>query len=304
MLPSFPRVASSSSLCFSVAYHQNVTNSYYLCNSLMILESLHRLGSKADGAMMYPKEWNVPADNGMNATCKSTILAQPRDRYDAELVPIQVPTFSHQEPTWKHSFTKLLAFNQTQYKRIINLDSDSTVLQLMVTAYGMDELFFLPSSPVAVPEPIGSLTSPISLLPIARHPAFRARMAVHRILHGNHSSSDFDMEIVNLYGNSCIMLPHSQYNLITGEFRLENHDAYLGSKEEQWNVTQVLEEAKFLHFSDWPYPKPWLKASGAETVKNQPKCQAAGDGVEACEERDTCRLSDVVTGNRRICGNT
>jgi len=32
--------------------------------------------------------------------------------------------------TWTESYTKLLAFNQTQYDRVLNLDSDSTVLQV------------------------------------------------------------------------------------------------------------------------------------------------------------------------------
>lgn len=34
------------------------------------------------------------------------------------------------EATWAESYTKLLAFNQTQYDRVLNLDSDSTVLQV------------------------------------------------------------------------------------------------------------------------------------------------------------------------------
>ena len=37
------------------------------------------------------------------------------------------------EATWAESYTKLLAFNQTQYDRVLNLDSDSTVLQVRET---------------------------------------------------------------------------------------------------------------------------------------------------------------------------
>jgi len=47
--------------------------------------------------------------------------------------------------TWSDSYTKLLAFNQTQYDRVLSLDSDSTVLK------PMDELFLLPDCPVAMP---------------------------------------------------------------------------------------------------------------------------------------------------------
>jgi len=39
------------------------------------------------------------------------------------------PTISLLE-TWSKSYTKLLAFNQTGYDRILNLDSDATILQV------------------------------------------------------------------------------------------------------------------------------------------------------------------------------
>ena len=32
--------------------------------------------------------------------------------------------------TWSESFTKLLAFNQTQYSRVLCLDSDATLFQV------------------------------------------------------------------------------------------------------------------------------------------------------------------------------
>lgn len=67
------------------------------------------------------------------------------------------------------------------------------------------------------------------------------------------------MEIVNtLYRDSALLLPHRPYNLLTGEFRNiepNTHDKYLGNKEEQWDPQAAYREAKFLHFSDWPYPK-------------------------------------------------
>ena len=47
--------------------------------------------------------------------------------------------------TWFDSYTKLLAFNQTQYTRVLNIDSDATVLA------PMDELFLLPPCTVAMP---------------------------------------------------------------------------------------------------------------------------------------------------------
>jgi alpha-N-acetylglucosamine transferase len=115
------------------AYVQYVTNSNYLCNSLMILEALRRHGTKADLLMLYPKEWKLLEENhtGADVGYESRLLAQARDQYGTKLSPIQVQTMANGNgPTWQDSYTKLLAWNQTQYKRVISLDSDATVLDV------------------------------------------------------------------------------------------------------------------------------------------------------------------------------
>jgi hypothetical protein len=106
------------------AYCQYVTNEEYLCNSLMIFESLVRLKAKAERLMMYPEEWVVGDDS-----THGRLLAKARDDYGVRLVPIHVQRLAG-ETTWAESFTKLLAFNQTEYKRVLSLDSDATVLQV------------------------------------------------------------------------------------------------------------------------------------------------------------------------------
>ena len=106
------------------AYCQYVTNEAYLCNALMIFESLHRLHTKPDRLMMFPQQWSVNTD-----TTTGRLLNKAKDAYSVQLAPIQVQHFEG-EQTWADSFTKLLAFNQTQYRRILSLDSDATVLQV------------------------------------------------------------------------------------------------------------------------------------------------------------------------------
>lgn len=106
------------------AYAQYVTDKNYLCNSLMIFEALQRLGSRAERLMMYPEQWSLESDSS-----ESILLRKARDDYNVKLVPIHVQHFSG-EATWGDSFTKLLAFNQTQYERVISLDSDANVLQV------------------------------------------------------------------------------------------------------------------------------------------------------------------------------
>lgn len=69
------------------AYTQYVTNSEYLCNSVMIFESLHRLGSRADRVMMYPSRM---LEKGEDATTDARLLVKARDEYKVKLVPITV----------------------------------------------------------------------------------------------------------------------------------------------------------------------------------------------------------------------
>ncbi|KAK5167187.1 uncharacterized protein LTR77_007918 [Saxophila tyrrhenica] len=271
------------------AYCQYVTNEDYLCNSLMIFESLTRLRAKAENMMMYPEDWTV-GDNSNHGR----LLAQARDEYNVRLVPIQVERMAG-DPTWAESFTKLLAFNQTMYKRVLSLDSDATVLQ------PMDELFLLPSAPVGMPraywldQPF--LSSQLVLIEPSKFEFARIERAF-----AERGNNDFDMEIVNdLYGSSCFIIPHRKYDLLTGEFKSQpdQHAKYLGSTEEKWESDRILEEAKFLHFSDWPYPKPWIGSSQASTEQNMPDCH----GDDCADQKNWLWFySDFRERRARICG--
>ncbi|KAK3709073.1 hypothetical protein LTR37_011052 [Vermiconidia calcicola] len=274
------------------AYCQYVTNEAYLCNSLMIFESLMRVGAKAERLMMYPEEWVVGDDSN-----EGRLLAKARDEYQVRLVPIHVQRLAG-EPTWAESFTKLLAFNQTEYKRVLSLDSDATVLQ------PMDELFLLPSAPVGMPraywldQPF--LSSQLVLIEPSKFEFQRIEEAF-----SSRGGNDFDMEIVNnLYGASCFIIPHRKYDLLTGEFKSGDHSKYLGSKEEEWDPDKVLEEAKFLHFSDWPYPKPWVSVSGSTTDTNKPKCHDLGGGKQDCRDQEKWLwfYSDFRDRRSKVCG--
>lgn len=71
------------------AYTQYVTNDEYLCNSVMLFESLHRLGSRADRVMMYPSHMGDPGARE-GETRSARLLIKARDEYGARLVPISV----------------------------------------------------------------------------------------------------------------------------------------------------------------------------------------------------------------------
>ncbi|KAM4064417.1 glycosyltransferase family 8 protein [Hirsutella rhossiliensis] len=186
------------------AYTQYVTNSDYLCNSVMLFETLHRLGSKADRVMMYPSYMVDPEASEAN-TNDARLLIKARDQYP--------PTYS----------------------RVLSLDSDSVIMQTM------DELFLLPPCSVAMPRAYW-------LYPDKKILSSQFQRVMDRIKSAN--GIDYDMEIVNgLYQDSALVLPHRPYNLITGEFRTDDHTSYL----------------------DWPVPKPWILMPDDLRGEKQPK---------------------------------
>lgn len=271
------------------AYCQYVTNEDYLCNSVMIFEALERVGAKASKVMMYPSEWNISADNHVGR-----LLRQSQDEYNVQLSPIHIQHLDG-DATWADSFTKLLAFNQTQFKRVLSLDSDATVLK------SMDELFLIPTSPVAMPRAYWLDNTLSSQLVLVEPSEFEFRRILEAFT--SRSSKDFDMEIVNnLYGSNCIVIPHRRYDLLSGEFREKEHSKYLGSEEETWDPDKVLEEAKFVHFSDWPLPKPWLPHDKAHEESIQPPCKDTSQG-EDCRDRAAwlSLYADFARRKREVC---
>jgi len=278
------------------AYVQYVTNSAYLCNSVMLFEILHRLGAKANKLMMYPSNIDVDGTGS-----DSALVRKARDQYGVKLQPIKVQSRSGGDSTWAESYTKLLAFNQTQYDRVLSLDSDSTILQTM------DELFLIPSCPVAMPRAYWLdfekriLSSQLVLIEPSEFEFNRVMKAINEA-----KSNDYDMEIVNnLYRDSALILPHRPYDLLTGEFKSSKHADYLGNSEEEWDPEQALKEAKFLHFSDWPVPKPWISASPSVITSNQPKCfPNPKTDQEDCRSRDFWLgfYSDFRERRQKVCG--
>ncbi|KAI9172356.1 glucose N-acetyltransferase [Paramyrothecium foliicola] len=264
------------------AYTQYVTDVHYLCNSVMIFETLYSLGSRPKRVMMYPKHMLKDPKATKARSPEQQLLIAARDKYGAELVPIEL---EHREDSadeiWADSYTKLLAFTQTQYKRVLALDSDSVVLQIM------DELFLLPSAPVAMPraywlydeEPPRHLLSSQLILLEPNKDEFERIMQKTK----EAGKEDYDMEVMNtLYLDSAMVLPHRPYNLITSEFRAAHHSRYLGSEKMNWNPVNIFNEAKFLHFSDWPVPKPWIKDEKVQ-FKMQPDCP---EDKKRCPSRD------------------
>jgi alpha-N-acetylglucosamine transferase len=183
------------------------------------------------------------------------------------------------------SISKFLAFNQTQYLRILHLDSDATILK------NMDDLFLLPSAPVAMPRAYWMLARDRSLTPqlMLLEPSTKE---LQRLLDAAEAESrtdiEFDREILNtVYRDSAMVLPHRSYGLVTSEFRRTNHTAYHGNAYEVWNPDRALAEASLVHFSDHPLPKPWILWPTALLGELQPQCHDIADANRVgCRNRE------------------
>ncbi|GAB1198253.1 N-acetylglucosaminyltransferase [Aspergillus pseudonomiae] len=262
------------------AYSQYATSSAYLCNALMVFEALQRLGSRAQRVLFFPEDWDVSVESERDRD--SQLLAMARDKYNVMLIPISLETIkpgAGSGESWDKSISKLLAFGESEYDRIIHLDSDANVLQ------NMDELFFLPPTKVAMPRAYWELpdTKQLSSLLIVIEPSYNeynalmeaALPAIYGQKTVNASSTHrYDMELLNeRYADSATVLPHRQYGLVSGEFRTEDHRNFLGNDYEVWDPDKALAEAKLVHFSDWPLPKPWVLWPQKLLAEMLPKCK-------------------------------
>jgi hypothetical protein len=249
------------------AYSQYATDTQSLCNALMVFESLHKLGSKAERVLLYPQEWVGNRDD-VNWRLKQVA----EQKFGVKSHPIQLlgsdtkaerPGTLDKPSSWDLSVTKIRVFELVQYDRVLHLDSDITLLQ------HMDELFLLPKTPIAMPRaywsnglpPSWQLTSIIMLvepnpnevnamMEVLRHWQTRPDYA---------NSKKYDMDLLNhRFGASAMVLPHRPYAMLTAEFRSHDHSTYLGYRNGheldprgKWDPDRALKEAKLVHFSDW-----------------------------------------------------
>jgi hypothetical protein len=272
------------------AYSQYATDEAYLCNSLLVFEALHRLGSRPDRILFYPQTWDLEISNKWDRG--SQLLVMARDKYKVNLIPVDIPDARNVPyaektggETWDRSVAKLMAFGETQYRRILHIDSDVTIYK------HFDDLFFLPPAKVAMPRAYWSEEKPMpftSLLVLLEPSAVEFRALVNASWNVAAGAHKYDMELLNeRYGESALVLPHRPF-LITGELRGSDHRAYLGNDYESWDAYQAIADAGLIHFSDWPLPKPWVMWPIEGMRALRPKCKVnPGTVLESgCEERE------------------
>lgn len=309
--PALPHINYDQVDWSRYAYTQYATSSPYLCNALLVFDALERFGSRAQRVLYYPEDWDILTETDNDRD--NQLLRVAKTKYNAMLVPIQLEMIkpgAGSGESWNKSISKLLAFGETEYDRVIHLDSDILLLK------NLDELFFLPHVPVAMPRAYWLLPEQkaLSSLLLVIEPSYRRYKALLDTALGiefKSSGSDsprmkYDMELMNeFYGDSAMVLPHRQYGLVSGEFRSQNHTAFLGSVDEVWDPDRALSEAKFVHFSDWPLPKPWVMWPSQMLPDILPKCKNNPGTLHesGCRDRDVwLKLYDDFRVRRRdVC---
>ncbi|EME42529.1 glycosyltransferase family 8 protein [Dothistroma septosporum NZE10] len=283
------------------AYVQYVTDNHNLCNSYMVFEALHRYGSKAERVMLYPDQWDMEDESPQDRN--SQLLIRAQKLWKVKLRPVSLldtdgkaqPGTLNAPSSWATSITKLRAFELGEYDRVLHIDSDVTLLQ------HLDELFLAPKAQVAMPRaywsddvkpnewPLTSLLMLIEPNPLELRNFIDILMS-WKIKPGFQVGRNYDMDLLNhRFGASAMVLPHRPYAMLSAEFRRKDHSAYLGTingpralqSKYEWDPDRALAEAKLVHFSDWPLPKPWVMWPHEGVAEMQPDC----DGKPACRDR-------------------
>ncbi|KAJ4348281.1 uncharacterized protein N0V89_009653 [Didymosphaeria variabile] len=146
--PSYNDRSTFATKGSNYAYSLYATDGATLCHALLLFDSLAKYGSKADRVLFYPKHWDLVISDSKDRD--SQLLVMARDKYNVKLHPVTLlsvegRTTDEWTGTWDKSVTKFLAFSLAYYDRVVALDSDITLLS------SLDELFALPSTPIAMP---------------------------------------------------------------------------------------------------------------------------------------------------------
>ncbi|RDB24359.1 Glucose N-acetyltransferase 1 [Hypsizygus marmoreus] len=249
------------------AYVLYATQEDYLCNALINLRRLSRLDVHADLVLLYPRGWSSwkTSPEGTNRARLRHLLGEAA-RYNLHMRPVELIEQTMGDRTWSESLTKLHVLGLTDYERVIYLDNDGLVLK------NLDHLFDLPKAPLILPCAYWLKETKFASNIMVIQPSKNLWVMVSDYLKTN-PPDGFDMDIINhLFFDNITVLPHRGYTLLTGEFRSKDphHRAYLGADNLTWNPHDELAHTYYVHFSDWPLPKPWKNIQKEEWRRVQP----------------------------------
>jgi len=162
---------------------------------------------------------------------------------------------------YRHSNMKMLLFNQTEYSRIVYVDSDSIILK------NLDHLFLLPKQiGLAAPRSYWEdgnakkFTSALMVIDPSQDAWLRIDAQLHPV-----QKDKYDMDILNdVFGRECMLLPN-KYLVLNSHWE----DASSGTALKNTGASDLetlASEAYVLHYT--ALGKPWtLNATSVETQR-------------------------------------
>lgn len=234
--------SSSSKTGKQLAYINYITSDAYACAALQLIDRLvNRLNtdtSRIDVVWLHTRA--VPA----------RLLVKAQQQMGVRTIQVDVLHATAPDRTWKDSLTKLRAFQDWGYDRVVFLDSDAVPMQ------NLDHLFDLPSAPLYAPtaywiqQPFFAST----LLVIESSSEVFDKILAWARARG--SAAGFDMDILNaFFADSVVHLP-GEYTVLNSDFR---QPATAQNKLFD-TVHELKQHTKVVHFSckpDGSYGKPW-----------------------------------------------
>ncbi|KAH8595601.1 hypothetical protein B0O99DRAFT_652061 [Bisporella sp. PMI_857] len=284
-------------------YVQFVTTPESLCDSLMIWSKIEEIGSRGQRKMYYPSEWDIEAKGKDDPNHVSIFLRQAVKLYYVNAIPLEaLNEITLAKSIWGGPYTNLLAFNLTQYSRVLVIDPASVVQK------NLDLLFLIPPAPIAMPFIYWGKTDrwhfSTQLMLIEPSAEYLSQVADGIKAAG---PQEYVVDtLTKVFNRKIIKIPQRPFGLSSGEYRRETHHEYMDNRApNKWDPDRMLKEAAILHFSDYPIPKPWIQGSQELVNQYMPKCRRSEwFGGTNCRHRQVwlSLYSDYAEHRHTVCG--
>jgi len=253
--------------------------------------------------MLYPSNWDLEETIDGELTPIARTIKQAQKSYFVKIRPLDALVQNITgENIWAEPYTKFLGFSITDFERVLVIDPDSVVKQ------NLDELFLIPQAPVAMPyvylgkQEGWQFSTQVMLIT----PSANSFTQISDAIRGA-QSTEYDTTILEtLFHGQIIKIPQRPFALLSGEYRRTSHRQYMGLRfPKKWDPDYIQQETRIMHFSDYPLPKPWARASQELLNKNMPQCQRSEwFGASNCRDREVWMkmYSDYRERRKAVCG--
>lgn len=225
------------------AYMFYATSDVYACAALQFMDRLvNRFDmdtTRIDLAVLHTDE------------VSSIFLAKMHERLNVRTISVAAIDADARNPTWLHSLTKLRAFQEWGYDRVVYVDADSTPMT------NLDHLFDAPPAPLYAPSAYWLHQPFIASTLMVIEPSNSTFDTMIAWARKRGAAAKYDMDIINVFLKDQVIHLPGEYTVLSQDFRLTSW-----ARPKLFRTTRELwARAKLVHFSCGPdgrYGKPWL----------------------------------------------